>query len=145
MREHENPLFRGHSVALTVTLVHKLSADRFEDGLEHRSAEDEGGVVVRQRVAESRHVAEHQPASVVYLVSGRLVGVDRRATSARCLEVPVVQAVEKHLGEIVHRLPFPLRQVTELVENEVRDCLGNARTLEWRLTERTLDRRFRHR
>jgi hypothetical protein len=48
-------------------LVEQLLAHGLEDGLEEGAPEDEGGVVVGQRVAEGGHVAEAQPTRVVDL------------------------------------------------------------------------------
>ncbi len=48
-------------------LVEELFAHGLEDGLEEGAPEDEGGVVVGQRVAEGGHVAEAQPTRVVDL------------------------------------------------------------------------------
>ena len=35
------------------------------------------------------------------------------------LQFPVVQAVQEHLGQVVHRLPFLLVQVAKLVHHKV--------------------------
>lgn len=144
MIQNENSLLGRHPVLLDVTLVHQLFADRLENRLQQSSPEDEGRIEVRQRVAKRRNVTEHQPPCIINLVSRRLVRVNRRLPSAWSLEVPMIQAVQKHLGQIVHRLPIPLCQVSKFVDHKVGDGLGNAGLLERRLSQRALYRWLRH-
>ncbi len=56
-----------NSLLRYLELVEELLAHGLEDGLEEGAPEDEGGVVVGQRVAEGGHVAEAQPTRVVDL------------------------------------------------------------------------------
>ena len=44
------------------------------------------------------------------------------------LQLPVVEAVEEHLGQVVHHLPLRLRQVVELVSHQVGHGLKERQT-----------------
>ena len=45
----------------------------------------------------------------------------------------MVETMEKHFGQIIHRLPVFLRQVAKLVEDKVGNSLGNAGFLKRRI------------
>uniref|UniRef100_A0A6B0V7V5 Putative secreted protein n=1 Tax=Ixodes ricinus TaxID=34613 RepID=A0A6B0V7V5_IXORI len=138
VREDERPLLGGHLVLLGPELVQQLATHRLEHRPEQRPPEDHGGLRVRQAVAERRHVAEAQPPGVVDLVSGGvLVGgvLPLLLPGRRGFQLPVVEAVKKHLGQVVHGLPLLLRQVPKLVHHEVGDRLCDAWLLEGRVSK----------
>ena len=58
-----------------------MRAAHLEDRFEKGSAKDEGGVVVREGVAESRNMAVAQPACVVHLQQEFEVNIRFQATS----------------------------------------------------------------
>lgn len=55
----------------------------------------------------------------------------------------MVEAVQEHLGQVVHGLPLPLRQRVELVEDEVGDGFGDGGPLERGLAQRPFYVRLR--
>ena len=65
------------------------------------------------------HTRRPHVPGVVDLVDGDVVGVGVLQTGRGRLQLPVVQAVQEHLGQVVHRLPLLLGQVTELVQHKV--------------------------
>lgn len=65
-------------------------------------------------------MAEHQPTSVVDFV-GRRVFVAQIVSNAWCLEVPVVQTVQKGFGYFCHGHKFSLTEMAVLVDDEMGD------------------------
>lgn len=119
-----------------------------EDGAQQRPAEDLRGLVAREAVAKLRHVAVAQPPArqgelccnntpqtgeshvsgrqlpgVVGFVSGRVVTGDPLAPLGGRLQLPVVDLVEEHLGELHDGLALFRGKVAELVLDKVVDPL----------------------
>ena len=67
-----------------------------------------------------------EPSSVVHFVGGDLVPGELVLPGSGSLELPVVEAVEEHLGQVVHHLPLLRGEMVELVQHEVGHTLGNA-------------------
>ena len=89
-------------------------------------AKYEGCVVVRERVTECGDVAVAEPPGVVHLVRGDLVPGELLLPRSRSLELPVVEAVEEHLGQVIHHLPLLWREMIKLVQHKVGHPLGDA-------------------
>ena len=97
---------------------------------------------MRKRVTEGRDMAVAEPPGVVHFVRMNLVSGQLLLPRRRSLELPVIQTVEEHLGQIIHHLPFLGRQVIEFVQHKISHALGNARLLIRRVTQRSLNTRL---
>ena len=82
------------------------------------------------------------PSGVVHFVGGNLISGQLLLPSRGSLELPVVEAVEEHLGQVVHHLPLLGGEVVELVQHEVGHTLGDAGLLIRRITEGAFNTRF---
>ena len=83
-----------------------------------------------------------KPSSVVHFVRGDLVPGELLLPGSGSLELPVVEAVEEHLGQVVHHLPLLRGEMVELVQHEVGHTLGNAWLLVRRIPEGSFNARF---
>ena len=59
-----------------------------------------------ERVTEGGDMTVAKPSSVVHFVRGDLVPGELLLPGSGSLELPVVEAVEEHLGQVVHHLPL---------------------------------------
>ena len=82
------------------------------------------------------------PSGVVHFVGGNLISGQLLLPSRGSLELPVVEAVEEHLGQVVHHLPLLGGEVVELVQHEVGHTLGDAGFLVRRITKRSFHAGF---
>lgn len=73
----------------------------------------------------------HPSPGVVDLVGGHVVVLRALPELGRRLQLPVVEAEQEHLGELVHGLPLLGGQVAELVLHEVQDSLGERKGGWW--------------
>ena len=60
----------------------------------------------------------HTPHVVDLVILDVIVSISSCPAVGR-LQFPVVQAVQEHLGQVVHRLPFLLVQVAKLIHHKV--------------------------
>ena len=58
------------------------------------------------------------------------------------LELPVIETVEEHLGQVVHHLPLLGGKVVEFVQDKVGDALSDTRFLIRRISQWALHGRF---
>ena len=70
-----------------------------------------------------------EPSGVVHFVGRNLIPRQLLLPGCGRLELPVVEAVEEHLGQVVHHLPLLRGEMVELVQHEVGHTLGDTRLL----------------
>ena len=77
------------------------------------------------------------PSGVVHFIRRDFISGQLLLPGCGSLELPVVEAVEEHLGQVVHHLPLLRGEVVELVQHEVGHPLRDARLLIRRITQRS--------
>ena len=107
-------------------------------------SEDNSGIIVSQRVTKCGNVTIAKPPCVIDLVSRDVVGAHLTFSGGRRLQLPMIQAMQKHLGQVVHGLPISRGQLGEFVEDEVGDPFGDAGLFERGLTQGTFNHWLRN-
>lgn len=144
MGEDQCPLLRHQLVLLHPELLQQLPAGHREDGLEEAAPKDVGGLIAGQAVTALRHMAVAQPPGVVDLVGGHIIILGALTELGRCLQLPVVEAQQEHLGELIHGLALLGWQVAELVLHKIQDSLLNVWFLKRGAPQGPLDHRLAH-
>lgn len=168
VREDECALLRRQLVLLLPGLLQQLLPHHSEHRAQQRPAEYLGGLVPGQTVAELRHIAVAEPSmvrtitqvkhcareqvwrmqighlaallpGVVGLVSSCIIVGNPLAPLGGRLQLPVVDLVEEHLGQLHYGLTLLRRQVAEFVLDKVVHTLfGRDKINEWDAPQHSL-------
>lgn len=116
-----------------------------ENGPKQRSPENSARLVLRERIARNRNMAEDEPTREIYFVSWKRFRRSWRLPFLpRPIVTPIIHTVYENFSQFVHRLPVLLRAVPELVVQIIGNDLRNCRHLEGRFPQwASLDHWFR--
>ena len=97
---------------------------------------------MRKRVTEGGDMTVTEPSCVVHFVRRYFVSRQLLLPGSWSLQLPVVETMEEHLGQVVHHLPLLGRQVVELVQDKVGHPLGDAWLLIRRIAQGSFNTRL---
>ena len=142
MSQDQSFLLIWHFILISSEFSHQFRCHILKNRLEESASKNQCCVKICQGIAKCWNLRVVNPSGKVTFVDLKIFSTHVFSPLTRCLQIPMLQKMQKRFCQVIHGLPILRRQLVKFVQYKIGDTFCNIQCLKWWSAKRTFNFRL---